>query len=150
MFARDGGRSSPAFRSFRILNNASAFQIRRRKRRSVPASWDWAQAQQEVHAEILAWYKRTLGVRRAKISPLLERMGGHAGSYQALGTGAVTVRWRTGEDTDLVLAANLSDNSTDGFPLCAGEVLWQEGAAPVDTLFRPWSVRWTREQADPA
>ena len=104
---------------------------------------DWAQTQQDVHADWLAWYTRILAVRREKIQPLLARIGGHAGSYGVLGTGAVTVRWKLEGGGELALAANLADDSTDGFPPLQGSVIWQEGADPAETLFRPWSVRWT-------
>jgi maltooligosyltrehalose trehalohydrolase len=107
------------------------------------AKLDWAQAGEEAHAEWIDWYKRILQVRRDSIIPLLDRIGAYAGSYHVLGTGAVMVCWALEEGRVLVLAANLSDTSTDGFCSLDGDVLWQEGPEPVGTTMRPWSVRWS-------
>lgn len=106
---------------------------------------DWAQQQQDGHAEWLEWYKRVLSVRRDKIQPLLEQIQGNAGSYQVLGTGAVIVRWTLGTERVLVLRANLSDISVEGFVNCKEQTIWEEGLAPADGRMPPWSVQWTLE-----
>ncbi len=103
---------------------------------------DWEQTREEVHADWIAWYKYVLTIRREKIVPILGEIAGHAGAYEVFGTGAVVVRWTLDNGGKLVLAANLSDNSTDGFPLDCGEVIWHEGPDPAGSCFRPWSVRW--------
>jgi len=89
---------------------------------------DRAQMQEEVHVEWTDWYKRILVVRKAEIIPRLPRFGPHAGTYQVLGTGAVVVHFAVGGDEQLVLAANLSDTTTDGYLLATGEIMWLEGA----------------------
>lgn len=103
---------------------------------------DWEQTKEEVHADWIAWYRNILGVRREVIVPLLAEIGGHAGVYEVLGPGAVVVRWTLMTGGRLVLAANLSDDSLDGFPLDCGRVFWHEGPDPAGSRFRPWSVRW--------
>jgi maltooligosyltrehalose trehalohydrolase len=107
------------------------------------AKLDWRQSGEEVHAEWLDWYKRILKVRRDFIVPLLDRVGAYAGSYHVLGSGAVMACWTIDGGYVLALAANLSDNSTDGFSRLEGEVLWQEGPEPYGSTMRPWSVRWS-------
>jgi malto-oligosyltrehalose trehalohydrolase len=106
------------------------------------AKLDWPQSTEGVHAEWIDWYKRILAVRKNVIVPLLDRIGGYAGSYHVLGTGAVMVCWTINEGQVLVLAANLSSNSVDGFAKLDGDVLWREGPAPTGTTMQPWSVRW--------
>jgi hypothetical protein len=71
-------------------------------------------------------------------------MTGDAGMYEVLGVGAVVVRfWNSSGDRQLMLAANLSDNSTDGFPLADGQTVWQEGPEQFESQMRPWSIRWS-------
>lgn len=104
---------------------------------------DWAEAKQGVHAEWIDWYTRILRVRREQIVPLIREIGGFAGSYQVIGTGAVVVRWKVNHSLQLILSANLYDNTTEGFPVESGMTLWQEGPEQVGTAMRPWSVRWS-------
>jgi len=57
----------------------------------------------------------------------------------------VVVRWSVGTTGgELMLAANLSDATLDGFPPATGHVLWREAEPdhPPDR-FGPWSVRWS-------
>ena len=107
---------------------------------------DWRQAFVGVHAEWIAWYTRILAVRREKILPLLREIGGHAGSFDVLGPGTIVVRWRLNSGGQLVLAANLSDDSMEGVPPAAGQVIWREGPEEAGSLFRPWTVRWSVQQ----
>lgn len=108
------------------------------------AKLDWAQSKEEVHAEWMSWYRRILQVRKRSVIPHVKEMGGYAGMFEVIGTGAVVVRfWNAQGNRQLVLAANLSDESRDGFPCSAGPVLWQEGGKQVGTVMRPWSVRWS-------
>jgi malto-oligosyltrehalose trehalohydrolase len=106
------------------------------------AKLDWAQAGADVHAEWLAWYKRILNVRHERIVPLLQQVGGFAGSYHILGDGAVLICWTLKSGKALVLAANLSNDSVDNFKTLKGDVLWHEGPEPSGSTMRPWSVRW--------
>ena len=112
------------------------------------AKLDWKQIEQEVHRDWLAWYKHVLSVRKKIVVPLLSRICGHAGSYDVLGSGAVVVRWKLDGGGKIVLAANLSDDSTDGFPSSQGHVFWNEGTEPTASHFRPWSVRWWVEECE--
>ncbi|MDW5266852.1 MAG: malto-oligosyltrehalose trehalohydrolase [Edaphobacter sp.] len=108
------------------------------------AKLDWAQSTEEVHAEWLEWYRRILEVRKRSVIPHVREMEGYAGMFEVIGAGAVVIRfWNAQSDRQLILAANLSDESRDGFPCPAGPVLWQEGGKQVGNIMRPWSVRWS-------
>jgi maltooligosyltrehalose trehalohydrolase len=107
---------------------------------------DWAQLHQEVHSDWLAWYKRILVARRGHIQPLLQNIGGFAGQYKVLQTGAVTVRWRVDDQRTLVLQANLSDNSVGGFEALPGQLIWKEGPERSGDVMRPWSVVWSLQE----
>ncbi len=107
---------------------------------------DWEEAKQGVHAEWISWYTRTLRVRREHLLPLLPQIGGNAGQYQVVGTGAVIVRWKVDHSMNLTLSANLSNSTTGGFPEISGTTLWQEGPEQSGTTMRPWSVRWSLER----
>ena len=104
---------------------------------------DWNEATQGAHAEWIGWYRNILDIRRTRALPLLQEIGGHAGTYQVLAPGAVVVRWHVDADTELQLEANLSDTSVSGFAEPKGMQLWQEGPPREGDLLRPWSVVWS-------
>ncbi len=111
------------------------------------AKLDWQQIEENVHSQWLDWYTRILKVRRDQIIPHVAQMGGDAGMYEVLGIGAVVVRfWNSSQDRQLMLAANLSDNTTDGFPEVSGQSVWQEGPEQIGRQMRPWSIRWSFEE----
>jgi malto-oligosyltrehalose trehalohydrolase len=108
------------------------------------AKLDWPQIEEEVHSQWLGWYKKILKVRKELIVPHVAQMTGDAGMYEVLGVGAVVVHfWNSSGDRQLMLAANLSDNSTDGFPPADGQTVWQEGFEQFGSQMRPWSTRWS-------
>jgi malto-oligosyltrehalose trehalohydrolase len=107
------------------------------------AKLHWEDLGQTAHADWLNWYRRILRVRRHSIVPELAGMPGHAGSYEIVAGGAVSVRWQL-QGGELMLAANLSDASVDGFQACPGAALWEEGTPGADGRFGPWSVRWSK------
>jgi malto-oligosyltrehalose trehalohydrolase len=111
------------------------------------AKLDWQQIKEEVHSQWLDWYTRILKVRRGLVVPYVGQMTGDAGSYEVLGIGAVVVRfWNSSQDRQLMLAANLSDDATDGFPEVSGQTVWREGPKQNGSQMRPWSVRWSFEE----
>lgn len=115
----------------------------------VAGKLDWAQLKEEVHAEWLEWYQRILRVRHDQVMPFASQMGGHSATYEVLGTGAVIVRFANFDrDMQLVLAANLSESSSEGFPISSGNPIWQEGPEPEGSRMKPWSVRWSLLQED--
>jgi malto-oligosyltrehalose trehalohydrolase len=106
------------------------------------AKLDWSQLSQNPHAEWKEWYKRILAVRKEAIVPIVDTVGGFAGSYHVVGKGAVLVCWTLESGKALVLAANLSNDSVVNFKTLDGDLLWHEGPEPSGTILRPWSVRW--------
>ncbi len=105
------------------------------------AKLDWTEAARGHHADILAWHRRILHVRRTAIVPLLKDMTG-AGAYEIIGDGAVVVRWPVGGKGVLMLGANLSPAEVDGFPKDLPHVMWSEGSAS-DGRYTPWTLRWS-------
>jgi maltooligosyltrehalose trehalohydrolase len=113
------------------------------------AKLDWAQLKEEVHAEWLEWYRRILEVRKRSVIPHIQEMEGYSGLFEVIGAGAIVVRfWNADSSRQLVLAANLSDESREGFPCPTGQLLWQEGAKRTGTIMRPWSVCWTLQDSE--
>jgi malto-oligosyltrehalose trehalohydrolase len=109
------------------------------------AKLGWEDIPKWPHAEWLDWYRRVLAVRHAEIVPHLAAVT-IGGQYEVLRDGAVVIRWRTDEQSILVLAANLADTPTPGFPTDCDHVIWQEGKAGADGTFGPWTVRWSVDE----
>ena len=102
------------------------------------AKLDW----DAVDPGALARTRSLLARRLAEVTPLVARMGAHAGAYEILGRGAVTVRWRTEDGAELRLDANLKADPQGGFADVAGREIWREGEVAGGRL-DPWTVRWS-------
>ncbi|RYC32686.1 malto-oligosyltrehalose trehalohydrolase [Lichenibacterium minor] len=102
------------------------------------AKLDW----NAVDPGALARTRSLLARRLAEVTPLVARMGAHAGAYEILGRGAVTVRWRTEDGAELRLDANLKADPQGGFADVAGREIWREGEVAGGRL-DPWTVRWS-------
>jgi hypothetical protein len=86
-----------------------------------------------------------LAARRRAILPLIAGIK-RAGRYELIGDGAVLVRWRTRDGSELVLAANLSEESVAGFPPVPDSVIWREGGLEDGgRTLRPWSLVWSMD-----
>ncbi len=72
-------------------------------------------------------------------------MGGNAARFEIIGDEAVLVRWRLSGGEELTLAANLSAEPREGFPVESGRVLWREGAVNGGS-FGPWALRWSLDR----
>jgi malto-oligosyltrehalose trehalohydrolase len=104
----------------------------------------WNDRAREPHARWLTWYQRILGIRRTEIVPRLADVTGDAGEYEVLRDGAVRVRWRLGDGSQLTLVANLADRDVPAADLDGGRVLWREGEIDDGAgVLGPWSVRWS-------
>jgi malto-oligosyltrehalose trehalohydrolase len=101
---------------------------------------DWSLLEQPEAAATFSWYRDLLAVRRRHITPLLPSLLG-GGEFQLLGATALQVRWRTSDDTQLLLMANLGAESAQ-LPVVTASLLWQEGQVDAEGGFGAWAVRW--------
>lgn len=109
------------------------------------ARLNWDDLSNPDHQKWLRWYGRVLAARRRAILPLVAGIE-RAGRYERIGDGAVVVRWRTQDGSDLVLAANLSEASATGFPPVPDSLIWREGGFEEGgRTLRPWSVVWSMD-----
>lgn len=106
---------------------------------------DWAEMEAPGHAEMLAWTRGILTLRRLEIVPRLPGTGGGCG--QILGTfgSGLAVCWTLGDGSRLTLLANLAADavSINQLPPPAGRRLFAtepayEGGA--EGMLAPWSV----------
>ncbi len=104
------------------------------------AKLDWTECDDPEHARHLQWYRSVLRVRREQLLPRLPGIK-RGGTYIALGSAALRVRWSGAKD-DLVLEANLSDSALSVSLLSPVRAIWTEGHSDARTL-GPWSVRWS-------
>ncbi|HEV2675622.1 MAG TPA: malto-oligosyltrehalose trehalohydrolase [Aliidongia sp.] len=72
------------------------------------AKLDWPALDEPAHAEMLAFYRQLLALRRKHIAPLLAHSDRPQGQFVRLGAGGLEVRWRL-DGAELTLLANLSD-----------------------------------------
>jgi maltooligosyltrehalose trehalohydrolase len=70
---------------------------------------DWTDPCTESHSRWLARYRRLIEIRKREIVPRLTGIGPFAGTFQVLGLKAVSVEWRLGDGSRLLLLANFSD-----------------------------------------
>ncbi len=70
---------------------------------------DWTEPGKEDHSLWLARYRRLLKIRASKIVPRLVGLSSLGGSYQVFGPKAVSVEWRLGDGSRLLLLANFSE-----------------------------------------
>jgi glycogen operon protein len=112
------------------------------------AKLDWSKLDNAPHNAVLQWYRDALAARRKHIQPLLPGLTGKHARYATLGEGAVALTWDTSAGT-LMLAANLAAIATGGFPLEAGELIWQEGDLGDGSRLGPWAVRWSLRRSPP-
>jgi len=107
------------------------------------AKLNWEEATRSSHSELAALYRNLLAIRHRDIVPRLKGIGGHSGSYEILGEGAVSVHWVMGDGSDLNLMANLADRRLPRAG-SSGRELWSTGLDSDGTL-GPWGVIWTIE-----
>jgi maltooligosyltrehalose trehalohydrolase len=70
---------------------------------------DWTEPGKEAHSLWLTRYRRLLGIRASAIVPRLVGVPSFEGSYQVLGSKALSVQWQLGDGSRLLLLANFSD-----------------------------------------
>jgi maltooligosyltrehalose trehalohydrolase len=93
-------------------------------------------------SERSAFVKRLIAARFAHIVPQLARIGGHAGTVEALEGNAFAVSWKIADGGKLMLTANL-DDAPATLPLApAGRAVFAQPdhARLTDGRLPPWSV----------
>ena len=70
---------------------------------------DWTEPGEEGHSLWLARYRRLLEIRASAIVPRLAGLPSSGGSYQTFGPKSVTVEWRLGDGSRLLLLANFTE-----------------------------------------
>ena len=106
------------------------------------AKLDWSRASHGAHADCAALYRELLALRHRDIVPRLR--GARSGQYSVLGKGAVAVRWRMGDGTQLLLIANLCHEPLAHPIPKGGRRIWCTGVRQDFTL-GPWGVSWSIE-----
>jgi 1,4-alpha-glucan branching enzyme len=115
------------------------------------AKLDWRDLTRAPHAQWLDWYRRILAVRRAGIVPKLAQAAGHAGEYETSAPGTFRVGWSLADGCQLVVFANLSDGTWNGFGPSPGHIVWSEGKVDQQRkVLGPWSVVWSMAPAEDA
>ena len=69
---------------------------------------DWTEPCIEPHSSWLARYRRLIEIRKREIVPRLTGIGPSAGAFHLMGPTAVSVEWRLGDGSQLLLLANFS------------------------------------------
>ena len=69
---------------------------------------DWTEPCIEPHSSWLARYRRLIEIRKREIVPRLTGIGPSAGAFHLLGPTGVSVEWRLGDGSQLLLLANFS------------------------------------------
>ena len=69
---------------------------------------DWTEPCTEPHSSWLARYRRLIEIRKREIVPRLTGIGPSAGAFHVMGPTAVSVEWRLGDGSQLLLLANFS------------------------------------------
>src|SRR5215472_1667221 len=69
---------------------------------------DWTEPCTEPHSSWLARYRRLIEIRKREIAPRLTGIGPSAGAFHVMGPTAVSVEWRLGDGSQLLLLANFS------------------------------------------
>jgi malto-oligosyltrehalose trehalohydrolase len=102
----------------------------------------WDELNQESHEKWLRWYREILQVRSSEVAPRLKDASGNAGSFTIEGT-FLSVRWKLGDGSDLILQACASDEPCSVVFQSLGHVIWQEGSAAPGQTAAPWAVLWS-------
>ena len=105
------------------------------------AKLNWAEPKEGCHVEWASLYRELLQIRHCEIIPRLKGITGGSGSYEIPAEGAVSVRWRLGDGSQLHLVANLNSGKVANFRQ-SGRRLWPN-ETHSDHSLKPWDVVWS-------
>ncbi|NTJ41904.1 malto-oligosyltrehalose trehalohydrolase [Agrobacterium larrymoorei] len=103
------------------------------------AKLDWSKAELPSSLDMLSFYRSLIETRHRHIVPLLK--GVEAGRFEMIGA-AVTVTWKTADDKELRLLANLTDEVVTISGLQETEHIFAYGSLVAGQL-QPWTVIWS-------
>ncbi len=107
---------------------------------------DWEQAADPTGKQWLELYRHLLQIRHREIIPRLAGIARTQGESMLLGERALQAQWRLGDQSQLILLANLGVTPTLLEALPAGERLFVTSAGAAQGLSQgvlpPWSVIW--------
>jgi malto-oligosyltrehalose trehalohydrolase len=106
------------------------------------ARLDWQEPQTPAHKQWLTWYRAILAVRKKEIIPRLREIKGGESTYTVVSE-LLTVKWRLGEGSQLILQASLSDQPPARHFDLQGRIIWREGGTSSSASIQPWSVVWS-------
>lgn len=104
----------------------------------------WGELNQTLHQEWLKFHRELLQLRQRCICNRLNGMETGQAQYRVWDERAISVKWRLGDGSTLILAANLSHDRVNIETIEHDELLFASDArAPMDLKqghLRPWSV----------
>ena len=107
---------------------------------------DWGRLASETHADWLTFYRALIGLRHWEITPRLAELTANTARAARFGPAGLSVSWRLGDGTRLLLLANLSDKAAPCDVAAEGRLLYatagdKAAAGPSENL-PPWFVAW--------
>jgi len=95
----------------------------------------WAELDEPLHAEWLAFYRELLALRHRHIVPRLAGMKS-GGTFSLVNDNALRVDWTLGDGARLHLVANFSDQPCGGIEVPVGDVIYVSELPPEGDLAR--------------
>jgi malto-oligosyltrehalose trehalohydrolase len=127
-------RACPAERAFPEPDDPATF---------ASAQLDWDAVGEARAAAALRRYRRILEVRHRELIPRLPLIGPRAARIERLADFAFRTVWRVGAAEELVLTANLSNETVRSRPTDLGRLLWTDVPWVNDGTLAPWTVIWS-------
>lgn len=107
---------------------------------------DWEELRQPEHNDWLELHRHLLALRQRRLVPHLYNMNSTQKTFTKLTERALSARWVLGDDSELVLLANLGPQTLTGINPPQIEVLYathpDELQQPGIDHLPPWSVAW--------
>ena len=107
---------------------------------------DWNMAETTDGRRWLSWHQELLHLRYTEIMPRLANIRGNAADFRAFGERGLSVRWRLGDESHLVLLANLGAESISDVDWPGVRVIFTVpdtlAMASLPRVLPAWSVAW--------
>jgi 1,4-alpha-glucan branching enzyme/maltooligosyltrehalose trehalohydrolase len=114
----------------------------------------WEISDLPKHQLWLELYRELIALRQRELIPRLAKITGKRHSYILLNEQALSVRWILGDQSKLLLLANLGETVLSDIPFPKGQTLYTTHTDFLSQLTNghlpPWSVIWTLQTAGAA